>query len=153
MNETLLEVEGYALALDRAYDPDTHLWVLLLRPDRARIGIDPLGVETSGTLAQLAFEPVGASLRRGEPFGSLEAAKFVGPLVSPVSGVVLSHNEAALADPGLVEREPLGEGWLVELRPTDPAQELGGLIQGEQEIARWFRTRVEEYRLQGVLAE
>lgn len=153
MSETLLEVEGYALALDRSYDPDTHLWVLLLRADRVRIGIDPLGVETSGTLAQLAFEPVGAPLRRGEPLGSLEAAKFVGPLVSPLSGVVLVHNVAALADPGLVERDPLGEGWLVELRPTELERELAGLVRGEQEISRWFRATVEEYRLQGVLAE
>lgn len=145
-------IGAYTLALDRAYDPDTHLWVEL-GAARARVGLDPLGVETSGTLAQLAFEPIGAALRRGEPFGSLEAAKFVGPLVSPLSGRIVRHNADALADPGLVERDPLGEGWLVELEPSDPAAELPLLLRDRDEIVRWFEAMIEEYRLQGALAE
>lgn len=148
-----VEVRGYALALDRAYDPETHLWAQLLDGDRARIGMDPLGVETNGTLAQLAFEPVGTELCRGDPFGSLEAAKFVGPLVSPLSGVVARHNEAALADPGLVERDPLGEGWLVELDLSDVEAENALLLRDGDEIVRWFESELEEYRVQGILAE
>lgn len=148
-----VEVGGYALAVDRAYDPETHLWALPLDGGTVRIGMDPLGVETSGTLAQLAFEPDGTMLRRGEPFGSLEAAKFVGPLVSPLSGVVVRHNDAALVDPGLVERDPLGAGWLVELRPGDLDAEFELLVGGEDEIVRWYEARIEEYRVQGVLAE
>ena len=146
-------VAGYELALDRAYDPETHLWALLVEEGRARIGIDPLGVETSGTLAQLAFVPAGTEVRRGEPFGSLEAAKFVGPLVSPLSGTVVAVNAAALADPGLVERDPFGAGWLVELAPSDLEDELPALLRGAAEIAAWFAAKVDEYRLQGVLAE
>lgn len=148
-----VEVSGYTLAIDRAYDPETHLWAQLLDGDVVRIGLDPLGVETSGTLAQLAFEPEGATLRRGDPVGSLEAAKFVGPLVSPLSGVVVRHNGAALADPGLVERDPLGDGWLVELRPSDLDAELDLLVGGEDEIVRWFEAKIDEYRVQGALAE
>jgi glycine cleavage system H protein len=150
---TRLEVRGYELALDRAYDPETHLWAELKDGDRVRVGMDSLGVETSGTLAQLSFDPVGATVRRGEPFGSLEAAKFVGPLVSPLSGVVVSRNEAALADPGIVERDPLGDGWLVELEASDLDAEVARLLTGDQTLARWFEARIEEYRLQGVLAE
>ena len=148
-----VEVGGYTLALDRAYDPESHLWAQVLDGDLVRIGMDPLGVETSGTLAQLAFEPEGTRLRRGEPFGSLEAAKFVGPLVSPLSGTVARHNRAALNDPALVEHDPLGEGWLVELAPSDLASELTLLVRDEDEIARWFEATLEEYRVQGVLAE
>lgn len=148
-----VEVGGYTLAIDRAYDPDTHLWVQLLDGGRARIGMDPLGVETSGTLAQLAFEPDGTTIRRGEPFGSLEAAKFVGPLVSPLSGVITGHNDAALSDPGLVERDPLGAGWLVELEPSGTEAELGLLVGDEDEIVRRFEAKLAEYRVQGVLAE
>jgi glycine cleavage system H protein len=148
-----VDVAGYHLLLDRAYDPATHLWVQVLAPGRVRVGMDPLAVETSGTLAQLAFLPVGSGLVRGEPFGSLEAAKFVGPLSSPLSGTILSHNESVLADPGVVEREPFSAGWLIELEPADPGGELPLLVEGRERIVPWFESEVEDYRLKGVLAE
>lgn len=151
MNE-ITEVAGFGVALDRAYDPAGHFWVSMVAPDRARIGMDALGVETSGTLAQLAFLPPGEPLKRGEAFGSLEAAKFVGPLTSPLSGTVTAANEAVVADPALVERDPYGDGWLVELTLTAPS-ELGELISGADAVTGWFAAEVEDYRLKGVLAE
>jgi glycine cleavage system H protein len=149
----IVEVSGYRLALDRAYDPATHLWVQVLGPGRVRVGMDPLAVETSGTLAQLAFIPAGEAVTRGEAFGSLEAAKFVGPLQSPLSGTVTAANQAVLGDPRLVERDPFGEGWLIELQPADPGGELPLLVEGEERVVPWFAGEVEDFRLKGVLAE
>jgi glycine cleavage system H protein len=149
----VVEVAGFAVALDRAYDPAGHFWVSAFDDARRlRIGMDALGVETSGTLAQLAFLPLGAAVKRGEPFGSLEAAKFVGPLTSPVSGTVTAHNEAVLSDPSLVDRDPYGAGWLIEVEWAEPA-ELDGLVQGSEVIPDWFAAEVEQYRLKGMLAE
>jgi glycine cleavage system H protein len=124
----------------------------MVGPDRARIGLDALGVETSGTIAQLAFLPLGEHLKRGEAFGSLEAAKFVGPLPSPLSGTVSATNDAVVADPALVERDPYGDGWLVEIDLAEPG-ELAELISGAHPIRVWFEAEVEDYRLKGVLAE
>jgi glycine cleavage system H protein len=146
------EVAGFGVALDRAYDPAGHFWVSMVGSERARIGMDALGVETSGTIAQLAFLPVGEHLKRGEAFGSLEAAKFVGPLTSPLSGIVTATNDAVVVDPALVERDPYGAGWLVELDLAAPS-ELGELISGADAIPAWFAAEVEDYRLKGVLAE
>jgi glycine cleavage system H protein len=148
----IIEVAGFAVALDRAYDGVGHFWVTIEGPDRARLGMDALGVETSGTLAQLAFLPIGEHLKRGEAFGSLEAAKFVGPLVSPLSGRVAATNDAVVADPALVERDPYGAGWLVELDLADPG-ELSDLVSGAHPIRIWFEAEVEDYRMKGVLAE
>jgi glycine cleavage system H protein len=148
----ITEVAGFQVALDRAYDPAGHFWVSMIGPDRARVGLDALGVETSGTIAQLAFLPVGEQLKRGEAFGSLEAAKFVGPLVSPVSGTVVAANGAVVADPALVERDPYGAGWLVEVDVADAA-ELRDLISGREVVPVWFAGEVEDYRMKGVLAE
>lgn len=148
----ITEVAGFGVALDRAYDPAGHLWVSMLSADRARIGLDALGVETSGTLAQLAFLPVGEQLKRGEAFGSLEAAKFVGPLTSPLSGTITATNDDVVVDPALVERDPYGAGWLIELALADPG-ELGELISGTEVVPVWFEGEVEDYRMKGVLAE
>lgn len=148
----IAEVAGFQVALDRAYDPAGHFWVSMVAADRARLGLDALGVETSGTIAQLAFLPVGEQLKRGEAFGSLEAAKFVGPLVSPVSGTVVASNDGVVADPALVERDPYGAGWLIEVSMADTA-ELRDLISGSDVVPVWFAGEVEDYRLKGVLAE
>lgn len=150
---TSVEAEGYSLPLDRAYDPATRLWVHFLEDGRVRVGFDPLELEVSGTLAQLELAPPGSEILRGEPFGSLEAAKFVGPLLAPVSGTVVARNEAVLADPGRAEQDPLGAGWLVELTPARLEDELSQLLQGEAAVGPWLRERIEEYRLQGSLAE
>lgn len=146
-------VRGYVLALDRAYDPSSHLWVLPLEDGGVRVGMDPLGTEANGTLAQLVLRPPGTEVGRGEALGELEAAKFVGPILSPISGVIRAVNTGALEDPGLVERDPFGAGWLVELVPHDLPGELGELRSGPEEVVRWFESEVDEYRRMGVLAE
>jgi glycine cleavage system H protein len=148
----ITEVAGFGVALDRAYDPAGHFWVTMVAPNRARIGLDALGVETSGTIAQLAFLPVGEQLKRGEAFGSLEAAKFVGPLNSPLSGTVAATNDAVVADPALVERDPYNAGWLMEVDIAEPG-EIAELISGAHPIRVWFEAEVEDYRMKGVLAE
>ena len=128
----ITEVAGFEVALDRAYDPAGHLWVSMIGPDRARIGLDALGVETSGTIAQLAFLPTGEHLKRGEAFGSLEAAKFVGPLASPLTGTVTATNDAVVADPALVERDPYGAGWLYKVHGNPEPNSVD--VQGYTEI-------------------
>lgn len=151
-DSALVQILGYPLALDRRYQPDTHMWVLPAGPGLVRVGMDPLGVETSGTLAQLSFEPAGTALAAGRPFGQLEAAKFVGPLVSPVAGTLAAVNGAVAADPGLAEHDPFGAGWLIEVSLAG-AGEAPGLLSDREEITAWFTGKVEEYRLKGVLAE
>lgn len=159
---TLVQAGGFPLALDRLYQAGTHMWVQLAGPNepladtepaRARIGMDPLGIETSGTLAELSLPPVGAQLAAGRPFGQLEAAKFVGPLVSPVSGTVLAVNEGVAADPGLAERDPFGAGWLIEAELSNPAGDLRGLLSDPDEITRWYAAAAADYRREGVIAQ
>jgi glycine cleavage system H protein len=148
-----VQLLGFPLALDRLYHSGSHMWVLPDGPDIARIGMDPLGIETSGTLAQLSFLALGAELAAGEPFGQLEAAKFVGPLVSPVSGTLLAANQAVAADPGLAERDPYGDGWLIKASLSDAAGELPALLSAPDETIDWFIGKVEEYQLKGVIAQ
>jgi len=148
----LREVRGFPLALDRGYHPGSHMWVKLTGPGQVRIGMDPLALETSGTLAELSLPAAGAELTAGRPFGQLEAVKFVGPLISPVSGTVLAGNAAAAADPGLVERDPFGGGWLIEAELAG-AGELGALLSDPEEITAWYAASIEEYRLSGAIAE
>jgi len=147
------QVGRFTAPHDRLYDPQTHLWVLPVDGSRVRIGLDALSVETSGTLARLALGPIGSESQRGEALGNLEAAKFVGPITAPVSGRLGAMNSAVLEDPGLMERDPYGEGWLAEIEASDLATERALLVEGPDRIAEWFRHEVEDYRLRGLVAE
>jgi glycine cleavage system H lipoate-binding protein len=72
-----------------------------------------------------------------------------------VSGTVVAHNEAVIADPGLVHRDPYDDGWILELvvEPSRLDEELPLLVAGADQTVPWFERKLAEYREQGVLAE
>ena len=147
----MLTVAGYALAPDRRYDPDTNLWVEERRPGRVRIGYDPLGAETTGDIVAISFAPIGTRLKRGETLATVEAAKFVGPLPTPVGGALAVTNAEVVAAPGMVNADPLG-AWLVELGEVE-RDDLEQLLFGEQAVSPWFAAAVERFRREGAIAE
>lgn len=148
----IFQVASYALAAERYYDAETHLWVDLLDGGRARCGFDPLGAETCGDIVAVSFEAPGVTVARGESFGNLEAAKFVGPLLAPVSGRLVGVNEAVLASPALINERPM-DSWLVELELERADEELPRLLTGEEAVSRWFEAEIERYRQEGMIAE
>ncbi len=150
--DNLLKIRSFLVATDRAYDPETHMWVLDVAPGRVRCGFDPLESETSGDIVAVAFEPLSKEVARGAEFGSLEAAKFVGPLVAPVAGTLVAHNTAVLADPGLLNQDPLSH-WLIEIELAAERSSLTGLLEGPEEIRTWFEAEVERFERQGALAQ
>lgn len=137
----------YSFPSELYYDRSTHIWA---RADGevVTIGLDALGLESLGDMAYVSLHPVGVPVRRGEAVGSVEAAKMVGDLVAPVSGVIAAHNEAVLRDPGLINRDPYGEGWIIRLTPSDWAGESGELAHGET-VKAWVEEEVQRYKKQG----
>ncbi len=152
MPEHWFEVGGYRLRADRYYDAERHLWVELQPGSRlARVGLDPLGRETSGDIVEVSLGEVGEQVNRGETFGHVEAAKFVGPLQAPVSGVVRGRNAQVLSRPGVLNDDP-NEAWLVELDMAD-SSELSQLVTGEDRLRTWFAAEIERFKQQGAVAE
>ncbi|MEE8485331.1 MAG: hypothetical protein V3S38_02090 [Acidimicrobiia bacterium] len=150
---TTQNIDGFAIRTDLVYDIEAHLWLRHNKGGSFTVGIDPLGVETFGTLAQIALEVPPIDVERGVQFGSIEAEKFVGTLLSPIGGRLTRRNEVVMADPGVVERDPYGDGWLIEvLTDVDPAT-IPYLVHGERAVIEAFEKRVAAYRLEGVLAE
>jgi glycine cleavage system H protein len=137
----------YTFPPELYYDRATHVWVRY-EAEAVTIGLDALGLESLGDMAYLALAAVGAPARRGAALGSLEAAKMVGDLIAPVSGVIAARNEDALRDPGLINRDPYGAGWLLRITPADWANESAQLLHGAQ-LTEWVEAELERYRSQG----
>jgi len=87
-----------------------------------RIGLSAFAVEQLGDIVFVELPDVGAALSAGQSFGSVESVKAVEDLLAPIGGVVEARNEAVLASPEELQNDPYGEGWLLLVRPSDPAQ-------------------------------
>ncbi|MEB3276486.1 MAG: glycine cleavage system protein GcvH [Cyanobacteriota bacterium] len=90
--------------------------------DLVRIGLSAFAVEQLGDIVFVELPDVGATLRAGQGFGSVESVKAVEDLLAPIGGVVEARNEAVLASPEELQNDPYGEGWLLLVRPSDPAE-------------------------------
>ena len=98
-----------------------HEW-LKVDGDVAYVGITAPAANELGDIVFLDITSVGETLDKDEVFGTIEAVKTVADLMLPVGGEVLEFNEALEANPALVNSDPYGEGWIVKINMTDPAQ-------------------------------
>lgn len=99
----------------------THEWVRL-DGDIATIGITAHAAEQLGDLVFAEASAAGTVVAAGGHAATVESVKAASEVYSPVSGEIVEGNEALTADPSLINQDPLGAGWLVRLRVTDPAQ-------------------------------
>jgi glycine cleavage system H protein len=115
---------------------DSHEYARL-EGELARVGISAHAVDQLGDIVFVELPEVGARVEGGSSFGTVESVKAVEELVAPLSGVVEARNEAVLASPEELQNDPYGEGWLLVVRPADPAA-LDGLMD-----AATYRGKVE----------
>ena len=92
-----------------------------------RVGISAFAVDQLGDIVFVELPEVGDSLTQGSSFGSVESVKAVEDMLSPIDGTVQARNEAVLASPEELQNDPYGEGWLLLVRPSAPAQ-VDGLM-------------------------
>lgn len=85
------------------------------------VGITAYATEALGDVVHLELPDVGTTLTAGDTCGEVESTKSVSDLYAPADGEVVEVNDAAVADPGLVNTDPFGTGWLFRMKVTTPA--------------------------------
>lgn len=95
-----------------------------------RVGITDYAQEQLGDVVYVDLPAAGAEVEQGQAFGEVESTKSVSDLYAPISGTVEERNEALDERPELVNEDPMGEGWMVAIRPTDRS-ELEGLLDAQ----------------------
>jgi len=105
---------------------ESHEWVRL-EEGIARIGITDYAQDQLGDVVFVELPEAGKTLARGAAFGSVESVKAVSELYMPLSGRVVEVNAALSSSPELVNQSPYGEGWMIRVEPSAPA-ELEGLL-------------------------
>lgn len=107
-----------------------HEWCRI-EGDTAVIGITDFAQSQLGDIVFVDIPTVGETLAAGEVFGSIEAVKTVSDAFLPLSGEILEFNQAVDADPAIVNRDAYGEGWIIRVKMSDPA-EYDTLLTAEQ---------------------
>lgn len=97
----------------------------------AYVGITDYAQSELGDVVFVEIETVGETLSKGEAFGTIEAVKTVSDSYMPVSGTIIEKNEKLDAQPDLINKDPYGDGWMIKIEITNPA-EYDELLSPEQ---------------------
>jgi len=101
----------------------------------------------AGSVLHATPQKVGRKRKKGKPLAIVESSKWVGPVKSPINGVVTVSNDLLRSDPGLLNKSPYKAGWIVTLQPDDLEADLAGLLIGEPAIAA-YRKKIEDEDLE-----
>jgi len=106
---------------DNVQYTDDHEWARV-EGDKAKAGISDYAQDQLGDIVYVELPQAGDSFDKGQEFGTVESVKAVAELYMPVGGTILAVNSALEKSPELVNKDPYGDGWMIEVQPSDPAQ-------------------------------
>jgi glycine cleavage system H protein len=86
-----------------------------------RVGITHFAQDSLGDIVFVQLPDPGTEVTAGEPLGEVESTKSVSEIYAPITGRVVARNDDLENDPGVINTDPYGAGWLIEIEPADPA--------------------------------
>jgi glycine cleavage system H protein len=119
------------------YTPE-HEWVLPNADGTGRVGITDYAATQLGDVVYLQLPLVGTSVTRGEPVGEVESTKSVSEVFAPVTGEVVARNDTLDDSPELLNSDPYGEGWMIEIKLAETS-EMDFLLSAED-----YRSLIEQ---------
>jgi glycine cleavage system H protein len=96
-----------------------HEWVAPGGPT-VKVGITHFAQDALGDIVYVQLPDPGTEVQEGQAFGEVESTKSVSEIYAPVSGTVVARNDRLADEPELINTDPYGDGWLVEIEPTEP---------------------------------
>jgi glycine cleavage system H protein len=99
----------------------SHEWLKVAADGTATVGITDYAQNSLGDITFVQLPKVGATLKAGETFGVVESVKAASDVYMPVDGTVLAVNQALDTKPEKVNQSPYAEGWILQLKPANPA--------------------------------
>jgi len=129
-------VLGCDIPEDLYYLVEKHVWA---RRDGELVvvGLTDVAQNLAKGIISVTTKRPGRSLAKGKSVGTVESSKWVGPVPAPVAGEIAEVNEALVGDPGLLNRDPYGEGWIAKLVPEDWERDSADLDSGADGVAAY----------------
>ncbi len=140
-----MDIKGYNMPEDLFYE-ENHYWV---KPegDLLLMGMDDFAQRLAGEIVFVQLPDDGKEIKKGKKFAKVESGKWLGKVVAPVDGTIEAVNEALEENPGLVNQDCYGAGWMFKIRPADMGQ-VQELITGPAAIETWLVAEIEKFASQ-----
>jgi len=137
-----MQIEGYNMPDDLYYE-ENHFWV---KPegDILIMGMDDFAQVMAGEIVYIQLPDEGKRLKKGKKFAKIESGKWLGKVYAPVNGELVAVNEQLEENPGLINDDCYGKGWMFKIKPDDMS-ELQDLIHGPEAVEKWLRADIEKY--------
>ncbi len=103
------------------YTPE-HEWICPESKNRGKVGLADYAQSQLGDIVFLDLPVPGTQVGQGQKIGEVESVKAVTDIFAPVSGQVVETNQTVIDEPGLVNRDPYGTGWLVKMELSKPSE-------------------------------
>lgn len=137
-----MEYKGYNLPEELAYEKH-HYWIMV-EGDLIVMGMSDFAQKLAGDIVFIQLPDEGKKIKLGKKFAKVESGKWLGKIYAPCNGILDSVNESLEEDPGLINKDCYGQGWIYKIKPNDMA-ELDTLIQGRDAIQSWMDEEIEKY--------
>jgi len=123
---------------DLYYLVERHVWA---RPvgELIEIGLTDVAQHLAKGIIAVTPKKVGKALRVEQSVATVESGKWVGPVPTPVAGEIAEINQALATDPGAINRDPYGAGWVARIRPVDWTAESANLATGAAGVGAYER--------------
>jgi glycine cleavage system H protein len=135
-------VRGCNIPEDLMYNVESNVWVRQEGDGTATVGLTSYACSLAGQIVSYTPKKVGKDVKKDKSCATVESGKWVGPAKTPVGGEVVATNDAVAANPGLINSDPYGEGWLVKIKPGDWGGDSGDLKTGADALAA-FEAKME----------
>ena len=99
-----------------------------------KIGVSEFAIDQLGDIVFVELVDQGTTLEKGETFGTIESVKAVEEVYLPFSGEIVSVNESVIENPELLQNDPIGDGWLVILKPESNASIVDLMTSEEYQL-------------------
>ncbi len=113
-----MEIDHCVFPDDLLYDVENNTWLRIGRTDTVTVGVTSILSAIAGRFVRTNLKQVGAHIARGQSLGTLESERFVGPIPSPLTGVLLETNDGIVSQPMIVNSSPYEMGWIARLKPS-----------------------------------
>jgi glycine cleavage system H protein len=137
-----MEMHGYKMPEDLYYE-ENHFWVKE-EGDLLVMGMDDFAQTMAGEIVYVQLPEDGKEIKKGKKFAKIESGKWLGKVFGPVNGEIAGVNEELETNPGLINDDCYGKGWMYKIRPNDKA-EMQSLIHGKEAIEKWLVADIEKY--------
>ncbi len=137
-----MEIRGYNMPEELYYE-ENHFWIKD-EGDVLVMGMDDFAQTLAGEIVYVQLPDEGKTLKAGKKFAKIESGKWLGKVFAPVSGELAAVNEELETNPGLINDDCYGKGWIYKIRPDDKS-ELENLMHDQESIDTWLAAEIEKY--------